>query len=172
MILFINKKNKKNESRKHTNREENYLRPSQNHPVLEGRDQPTPGSQTHAHAEINPDRHRGKNRSPPQAKSPRAGSPRSTHAHPEINPHPDRHRDNTANPPTANRNPDRRRDQNPNPRTNRNPNPRTNPTPPSTQPHRQPNHHQKINEGEGRASYGEQRERTEKRERAQRRERR
>jgi hypothetical protein len=47
------------------------------------------------------------------------------------------------------------------PRTNRNP------TPPSTQPHRQPNHHQKINKGEGRASYGEQRERTEKRERAQ-----
>jgi hypothetical protein len=36
-----------------------------------------------------------------------------------------------------------------------------------TQPHRQPNHHQKINKGEGRASYGEQRERTEKRERAQ-----
>jgi hypothetical protein len=41
-----------------------------------------------------------------------------------------------------------------------------------TQAHRQPNHHQKINKGEGRASYGEQRERTEKRERAQRRERR
>jgi hypothetical protein len=41
-----------------------------------------------------------------------------------------------------------------------------------TQPHRQPNHHQKINKGEGRASYGEQRERTEKREIAQWRERR
>jgi hypothetical protein len=50
-----------------------------------------------------------------------------------------------------------------------------------TQAHRQPNHHQKINKGEGRASYGEQRERgdamekegeNEKRERAQRRERR
>jgi hypothetical protein len=35
-----------------------------------------------------------------------------------------------------------------------------------TQAHRQPNHHQKINKGEGRASYGEQRERMEKRERA------
>jgi hypothetical protein len=83
---------------KHRNREENYLRPSQNHLVLEGRDQPTPESQTHAHAEINPhsDRHRDKNPSPPRA-----------------NPSPDRRRDQNPNPRRANPSPDRRRDQNP-----------------------------------------------------------
>uniref|UniRef100_A0A2N9GAN2 Uncharacterized protein n=1 Tax=Fagus sylvatica TaxID=28930 RepID=A0A2N9GAN2_FAGSY len=92
----------------------------------------------------------GKNPSPPRAKSPRAGSPRSTHAHPEINPHPDRHRDKNPSPPTANRSPDRRRDQNP--------------SPPSTQP--PPENQQRRGESYGEhrrwESYGEQRKRTEK----------
>jgi hypothetical protein len=100
---------------------------------------------THAHAEINshPDRHRDKNPSPPRAKSPRAGRPRSTHAHAEINPHPDWHRDKNPSPPRANPSPDRCRDQNPSPPSTE--------TPPE------------INRGEGRAmenregeeSYGE-----------------
>jgi hypothetical protein len=74
-------------------------------------------------------RHGKPTASPVNHGKPTPAQSRQTHAQPSHgNPY------NTANPPTANRSPDRRRDQNPNPRTNRNPNPRTNPSPPSTQP--------------------------------------
>jgi hypothetical protein len=69
--------------------------------VLEGRDQPTPGSQTHAHAKINPDRHRDKNPSPPRANR-SLDRRRDQNPNPRTNPSPPRPKPKpTVNPTTT-----------------------------------------------------------------------